>query len=129
MQALHRVLHVEDDPSIQEVARIALEVVGGMEVASCDNGQAALGKAAEWQPDLILLDVMMPGIDGPTTLARLREQDATREIPVIFMTAKVQANEIEHYRSIGGLDVVIKPFDPMTLASQLREIWERMDER
>ncbi|WFF42275.1 response regulator [Salinicola endophyticus] len=127
MQALHRVLHVEDDPSIQEVARIALEVVGGMEVASCDNGQSALDKAAEWQPDLILLDVMMPGIDGPTTLGKLREQAETREIPVIFMTAKVQPSELDHYRAIGALDVVIKPFDPMTLAAQLREIWERSD--
>ncbi|WP_353979498.1 response regulator [Salinicola endophyticus] len=127
MQPLQRVLHVEDDPSIQEVARIALEVVGGMQVASCDNGLSALEKATEWQPDLILLDVMMPGIDGPTTLGKLREQAETREIPVVFMTAKVQPSELEHYREIGALDVVIKPFDPMTLASQLREIWERSD--
>ncbi|GHB22577.1 response regulator [Salinicola rhizosphaerae] len=127
MKPLQRILHVEDDVSIQEVARVALEIVGGFEVSSCDNGQAALSQAAEWQPDLILLDVMMPGIDGPTTLAKLREQASTQAIPVVFMTAKVQPSEIEHYRAIGGLDVVIKPFDPMTLAEQLREIWERSD--
>lgn len=127
MKPLQRILHVEDDVSIQEVARVALEIVGGFEVSSCDNGQAALSKAAEWQPDLILLDVMMPGIDGPTTLAKLREQASTQLIPVVFMTAKVQPSEIEYYRAIGGLDVVIKPFDPMTLAEQLREIWERAD--
>lgn len=128
MKALQRILHVEDDPSIQEVARVALEIVGGFEVKSCDDGQSALTAASDWLPDLILLDVMMPGIDGPTTLARLQEQPATASIPVVFMTAKVQPAEIEHYRSIGGLDVVIKPFDPMTLAEQLREIWQRSAE-
>ncbi|OLO04799.1 response regulator [Salinicola socius] len=125
MNPLQRILHVEDDISIQEVAKVALEIVGGFEVESCDDGQSALARADQWQPDLILLDVMMPGIDGPTTLNKLREQSSTREIPVVFMTAKVQPSEIEHYRSIGALDVVIKPFDPMTLAAQLREIWER----
>lgn len=125
MKPLQRILHVEDDISIQEVARVALEIVGGFEIVSCDDGQSALVRADEWQPDLILLDVMMPGVDGPTTLSRLRSQPSTREIPVVFMTAKVQPGEIEHYRSIGALDVVIKPFDPMTLAQQLRDIWGR----
>ncbi|WP_110643484.1 response regulator [Salinicola sp. CPA57] len=125
MKPLQRILHVEDDVSIQEVAKVALEIVGGFEVTSCDDGQTAISRADEWQPDLILLDVMMPGIDGPTTLDKLREQASTREIPVIFMTAKVQPSEIEHYRTIGALDVVIKPFDPMMLAEQLRTIWER----
>ncbi|WP_251977370.1 response regulator [Salinicola avicenniae] len=125
MKPLQRILHVEDDLSIQEVARVALEIVGGFEVESCEDGLTALPRAEAWQPDLILLDVMMPGIDGPTTLVRLREQETTRDIPVVFMTAKVQPNEIEHYRAIGALDVVIKPFDPMALAQQLRDIWER----
>ncbi|WP_110598482.1 response regulator [Salinicola lusitanus] len=125
MKPLQRILHVEDDISIQEVAKVALEIVGGFEVRSCDDGQSALSCADEWQPDLVLLDVMMPGIDGPTTLTRLREQASTQSIPVIFMTAKVQPSEIEHYRALGALDVVIKPFDPMMLSTQLREIWER----
>ncbi|WP_110657696.1 response regulator [Salinicola halimionae] len=125
MKPLQRILHVEDDISIQEVAKVALEIVGGFEVTSCDDGQSAISRAAEWQPDLILLDVMMPGIDGPTTLVRLREQASTQGIPVIFMTAKVQPSELEHYRALGALDVVVKPFDPMTLAEQLRTIWER----
>jgi CheY-like chemotaxis protein len=125
MKPLQRILHVEDDISIQEVAKVALEIVGGFEITSCDDGESALSRADAWQPDLILLDVMMPGIDGPTTLGKLREQASTRAIPVIFMTAKVQPSEIEHYRAIGALDVVIKPFDPMTLAEQLRGIWEQ----
>lgn len=125
MKPLQRILHVEDDISIQEVTKLALEVVGGLEVTSCDDGQTAITRAHEWQPDLVLLDVMMPGIDGPTTLAKLREQPSTQSIPVVFMTAKVQPSEIEHYLSIGALDVLIKPFDPMTLAEQLRKIWER----
>lgn len=125
MKPLQRILHVEDDISIQEVAKVALEIVGGFEVTSCDDGQSALSRADAWQPDLILLDVMMPGIDGPTTLGKLREQASTQAIPVVFMTAKVQPSELEHYRAIGALDVVIKPFDPMTLAEQLRRIWEQ----
>ncbi|RYY83161.1 MAG: response regulator, partial [Comamonadaceae bacterium] len=74
-------------------------------------------------PDLLLLDVMMPGMDGPTTLARLRERPGTARTPVVFMTAKVQASEIEHYKALGALGVVTKPFDPMGLAAQVQALW------
>jgi len=114
MSELRRILHIEDDPSIQSVTKLALEAVGGFEVLSCSPGFA---------PDFVLLDVMMPGMDGPETLARLRECIDLEKIPVAFMTAKVQSSEIDHLRKLGARDVIIKPFDPMRLAEQIRSIW------
>ncbi len=122
---LRRILLVEDDPDIQEVARMALEVVGGFVVQVCASGPEALRAAAEFAPDLAILDVMMPGMDGPRTLQELRKQESTATTPVVFMTAKVQSHEVAAYQRMGALDVVFKPFDPMTLATTLRQIWER----
>ncbi|HEX5843401.1 MAG TPA: response regulator [Pseudomonas sp.] len=125
MPELKRILHVEDDPSIQAVARVALETVGGFSVLSCSSGQEALDQVQGFAPDFILLDVMMPGMDGPQTLARLARLVDIGQIPVAFMTAKVQPNEIAHYRSLGARDVIVKPFDPMQLATQIRAIWSQ----
>lgn len=122
---LNKILYVEDEPDIQAVAKLALEAVGGFTVKICSSGQEALTELPGFAPDVILLDVMMPGMDGPTTLKALREIDSLREIPVIFMTAKVQPPEVAHYKELGALDVIAKPFDPMTLASSVRSIWER----
>lgn len=123
MSTLQRILYVEDEPDIQAVAKLALEMVGGFTVKICSSGDEALREAAAFAPDMILLDVMMPGIDGPATLKGLREQPALSQVPVAFMTAKVQANEINQYKSLGALDVIAKPFDPMTLADRVRAIW------
>lgn len=123
MSELRRILHVEDDPSIQAVARLALEVVGGFQVLSCASGAQALDEVETFAPDFILLDVMMPGMDGPQTLRCLSERIDLAQVPVAFMTAKVQSREIEHLRSLGARDVIIKPFDPMRLADQIRSIW------
>ncbi|WP_120997398.1 response regulator [Stutzerimonas urumqiensis] len=125
MAELKRILHVEDDPSIQAVTKLALEAVGGYQVLSCDSGPQALEQVEAFAPDFILLDVMMPGMDGPETLARLRERPALADTPVAFMTAKVQSGEIEHLRGLGALEVIIKPFDPMRLAHQIQTIWDR----
>jgi two-component system, OmpR family, response regulator len=125
MTELNRILYVEDEPDIQAVARLALEMVGGFTVKICSSGQEALASVAAFAPDLILLDVMMPGMDGPATLQALREQPALAAIPVVFMTAKVQPAEVQHYRGIGAVDVIPKPFDPMTLATQVRDAWGR----
>ncbi|MDZ4194413.1 MAG: response regulator [Pseudomonas sp.] len=125
MTELKRILHVEDDPSIQAVAKVSLEAVGGFQVLSCASGQEALDQVQGFAPDFILLDVMMPGMDGPQTLERLRELVDIGEVPVAFMTAKVQPGEVAHYRSLGALDVIVKPFDPMQLAAQIRQIWSR----
>jgi CheY-like chemotaxis protein len=89
-------------------------------VRSCASGTDALSAVAHWVPDLILLDVMMPIMDGPATLARLRETPAAAHIPVVFMTARAQTRELEHFRSLGAAGVIAKPFDPMTLAVSVR---------
>lgn len=122
---LERILYVEDEPDIQAVAKLALEMIGGYQVLICSGGQDALDKVGGFAPDLILLDVMMPGMDGPTTLQQLRADAATGAIPVIFLTAKVQPSDVAHYQALGALDVIAKPFDPMRLAMQVRAIWER----
>jgi len=122
---LTRILYVEDEPDIQTVARLALETLGGFTVEICSSGDEALQRAYGFQPQLILLDVMMPGMDGPTTLKRLRELPQCSNTPVIFMTAKVQPAEVAGYKEIGAVDVIPKPFDPMTLSGQVQAIWER----
>ncbi len=124
-QTLNKVLYVEDEDDIRTIAQLALEAVGGLTLKSCSSGEEAVQAAVSFAPDLILLDVMMPGMDGPSTLAALHKLDPLKEVPVIFMTAKVQPSEIAHYRSLGALDVIAKPFDPMTLADQVRAVWER----
>jgi two-component system, OmpR family, response regulator len=123
MNTLARVLYVEDEPDIQAVARIALQTVGGFTVQICSSGEEALREVKAFGPDLILLDVMMPGMDGPGTLAALRATPGLEQVPVVFMTAKVQPSEVAQYKSLGALDVIPKPFDPMKLAEQVRRIW------
>ncbi|MDD2914787.1 MAG: response regulator [Gallionella sp.] len=122
---LTRILYVEDEPDIQTVARLALEALGGFTVEICSSGGEALQRAPDFQPQLILLDVMMPGMDGPTMLGKLREFPRFASTPVVFMTAKVQSSEVAGYLEIGAVDVIPKPFDPMTLSSQVQNIWER----
>lgn len=124
-KGLSRILMVEDEPDIQAVARVALEVVGGFSVEMCSSGKEALDRVLQHNPDLILMDVMMPGLDGPSTLKALRANPATAGYPVIFMTAKVQSHEVARYKEIGALGVIAKPFDPMALASTVRSIWEQ----
>lgn len=123
--ALKRILFVEDEGDIQTVAQLALEAVGGFTVSICSSGGEAMQRIAAFAPDLILLDVMMPGMDGPATLLALRNLPAGAATPVIFMTAKVQPDERAHYRELGALGVIPKPFDPMTLSSTIRSIWEQ----
>jgi two-component system, OmpR family, response regulator len=125
---LERILYAEDEPDIQLVAKLALEVLGGFKVLLCGSGAEVVEQAPSFEPNLILLDVMMPGMDGPATLKRLRGDPHTAKIPVIFLTAKAQSSEVKHYQALGALDVIAKPFDPMMLATQVREIWGRTHE-
>jgi CheY-like chemotaxis protein len=124
-RALHRILYVEDDSDIQTVATLALEAVGGFQLRVCSSGREAIEAAPDFSPELILLDVMMPGMDGPATLKALRALPGTAKTPVVFMTAKVQPSEVAQYKEMGALDVIAKPFDPMTLASAVRAIYEK----
>jgi len=123
--ALKKILCVEDEADIRTVAEMALASVGGFEVLLCASGAEAIEKAVEFKPDLMLLDVMMPGMDGPDTLERLRAQPGLATVPAVFLTAKALPSEIARYKKLGALDVIAKPFDPMTLADHVRRIWER----
>ena len=125
MSELTRILYVEDEPDIQAVAQIALESVGGFTLKTCSSGEEALENAVDFNPDLILLDVMMPGMDGPSTLEALRKLPELANTPAVFMTAKVQPQEVEQLLSGGAVDVIAKPFDPMTLADNIRDIWNK----
>jgi CheY-like chemotaxis protein len=117
-----RILHVDDEPDIREVANISLSLNPEFEVRSCASGREAVTAAAEWRPGLILLDVMMPGMDGPMTLDALRKNQQTEDIPVIFVTARAQSREVERFVSLGAEGVISKPFDPMKLALQVSGI-------
>lgn len=122
---LKTILYAEDEADIREIAKIALEDLGGFEVIYCNNGFDVLECAKTARPDLILLDVMMPGMDGPTVLTELRKLPHFTATPAIFMTAKIQSDEIYQYKSMGALDVIAKPFDPMTLADSIKQAWNK----
>lgn len=124
-QELTRILYVEDDQDIQAIAMMVLETISGFTLEPCSSGAEALQKAVAFKPDLVLLDVMMPGMDGPETLKGLRAFPELASTPVVFMTAKVQPQEVEDYLNLGAIGVIAKPFDPMTLAQELRSIWSR----
>ncbi len=113
--SLQRILYAEDDPDMQEIARLALETVGGFTLEICSSGQEAIDSAPGFAPDLILLDVIMPGMDGPATLTELQKLPEIKSVPVIFMTADVSPKDIARYKEMGAEDVIAKPFDPMTL--------------
>jgi two-component system, OmpR family, response regulator len=122
-KSLNRILYVEDDLDIQTIVVMVLETMSGFIVEACTSGSEALTKAVAFNPDLILLDVMMPGMDGSETFVALRKFPELVNTPVVFMTAKVQPQEVRGYLDLGAASVIAKPFDPMTLANQLREIW------
>lgn len=122
-----RVLVVDDEDDIREVAALSLETVAGYEVLTARSGTEALAMADEERPDAILLDVMMPEIDGPATFQKLQQQPSTAHIPVVFLTAKVQPSEKARFASLGASAVLSKPFDPLTLATELADAlgWPR----
>ena len=124
MAELNRVMHVDDDESIRMITSLTLETVGNFEVLSCDSGFMAIENYAEFQPQVVLMDVMMPELDGPGTLAELKKQYDLDKTLVLFMTAKVQKEELEHFKDIGGFDVIEKPFDPMALTDKIKSNWE-----
>src|ERR1017187_1646486 len=115
----HRILIIDDEDDIREVAAMSLETVAGWEVMVANSGAQGLTRAATYKPDAILLDVMMPGMDGPTTFRELRKNPVTASIPVLLLTAKVQASDQRRFADLGVEAVLFKPFDPMTLSSQI----------
>jgi two-component system, OmpR family, response regulator len=129
MKSLRRVLCVDDEDDIQEVVRLCLEWSGELELVCCRSGREALEQIPALRPDLVLLDVMMPGMDGPSTLLELRKSDYGRTVPVVFMTARVRNREAEEYMHLGASGVVAKPFDPATLPSDIDRIWRSIQEK
>ena len=117
---LSRILLVEDEPDIRVIATRSLEILGGYQIKPCINGIDAIEKAKKFAPELILMDVLMPEKDGPSTMIELRQISNLKSIPVIFMTARAQRQDIEQYLKIGAIGVIPKPFDPMTLHEQVQ---------
>ncbi|RNF51686.1 response regulator [Marinomonas hwangdonensis] len=130
MSELQKVLYVEDDVDIREIATIALQDIGGLTVEVCESGTQALTVIDDFAPQLVLLDVMMPDMNGPETLVALRQQGSVTDATVVaFMTAKVHPEELERYYELGVTNIISKPFDPMTLADDVRAIWDSAEQK
>ena len=123
---LRRILYVEDDAPIRTVGLVTLRTVGKFEVVACASGAEAIAQAPSAGADLVLLDVMMPGMDGPETLRRLRAIPETATTPIVFLTAIAQPRVIAELRALGAVDVLTKPFEPMGLPDKLRKIWAQL---
>lgn len=124
MSELRRVMCVEDDADIRMILEFSLGTVGGYEVLCCAGGRIALQEAPAFRPDLVLLDVMMPDLSGPETLAALRQLPVMQGVPVVFLTAKAMPDELEQLLQHGATGLIVKPFDPMTLPSDIHPYWE-----
>jgi CheY-like chemotaxis protein len=118
----HKILIIDDEDDIREVAALSLETVAGWDVVTASCGAQGLARAAEHHPDAILLDVMMPGMDGPSTFHELRKNPATADIPVLLLTAKVQSSDQRRFADLGVEAVLFKPFDPLTLSAQISSV-------
>ena len=123
---IEKVLLVDDDQNIRIVVQMALEGLTDWKVSLAESGMEALKLARDEKPDLILLDMMMPGMDGSTTYTQLREQKDIDTVPIIFMTAKVQTHEVENHMKLGAAGVIAKPFDPMTLHKEILRILDSL---
>ncbi|HEY9869736.1 MAG TPA: response regulator [Candidatus Obscuribacterales bacterium] len=119
-----KALVVEDEPNIRYLIQCSLEDFGGWQVLSAASGEEALTMASREHPDVILLDIMLPGMDGPTIYSRLMADSECAAIPVIFMTAKAQMHEVERYLALGASGVITKPFDPLRLSERILELIE-----
>ena len=124
MAELKKILHVDDDEDIRVITKMALEVVGDLEVVQCASGSEALSEAQSVAPDLFLLDVMMPEMSGEETYSKLKALEGMGDVPVIFMTAKAYSEDTQSLRDAGAIGVIVKPFDPMTLCQDIRSAFE-----
>ena len=117
--SLQRILLADDEPDILEISRIALETVGGFEVSVCLSGKTLLERLPEFRPDLVIVDVLMPDMTGPEVFEEIRRRPEYDEVPVIYLTGVIQEEELEDLRETGIADIILKPFDPMTLADRI----------
>lgn len=125
MTELKKILYAEDERDVQTIVEISIWSTSSYEIKICDNGKLLLDCVEDYNPDLILLDAMMPEMDGITTLRNLRLNEKTKNIPVIFITAKAQTHEVKSFNESGVIGVITKPFDPMSLSSSIKEIWDK----
>jgi CheY-like chemotaxis protein len=121
---LRTVLYVDDEPDIREIVEMSLSLIDHLNVHTRPSGESALADIESIAPDMLLIDVMMPGLDGPATVARLREQPRRASLPFVFMTAKAMPQEVARFKDMGAVDVIAKPFDPIKLGSRIVSIWE-----
>lgn len=126
---MHRILLIDDEDDIREVASLTLEATAGWDVMTASSGAEGIEVAIRHQPEAIVLDVMMPGMDGPTTFREMQKNSSINSIPVILLTAKVQGVDQRRFADLGVAAVLFKPFDPMTLAQQIADVlnWERVE--
>jgi CheY-like chemotaxis protein len=120
---LNRICYVEDDEDIQRIVRMSLEKVGKMTVEVVGDPLVAIERMTAFKPDLVMLDWMMPGLDGPALFRKMQEQPATKALPVVFITAKASQRELDELRALGALGTISKPFSPKDLPEQLRTLW------
>jgi len=125
---LHTIMLVDSDPQVQNLGRMSLEMIGGFSVLACDSGEEALDSIAEVQPDCILLEAFLPGVNGEETLRLFQKDPTTAAIPVIFMTTRLDAEEALRLRRLGAAGVIPKPLDPMTLPGEVYRLWGKMSE-
>lgn len=125
MTELKHITCVEDDPDIRAIIQLALADIGGLSVTLFESGSEAVKKIVPSKTQLIMLDMMMPGMDGLETLSELRKNSNLERTPAVFMTAKAQPNEVSIYKAAGAVDVIVKPFNPMSLAEKIKEIWRQ----
>ena len=123
MKPLSKILYLEDDPHISEIALIALRDIAGFDVLHCGQGHDAIDAFSDYQPDMLLLDVMLPDLDGPQVLEAIRKLNGGASVPAIFMTAKAQKHEQDAYMQQGAISVIVKPFDALTLGETLQSLW------
>jgi CheY-like chemotaxis protein len=119
---MRRILIIDDEDDIREVAALSLEATAGWNILTASSGAAGIEIAAAEQPDAILMDVMMPGVDGPTTFGHMQKNSAISHIPVLLLTAKVQGVDQRRFAGLGLAGILFKPFDPLTLAQQISDV-------
>ncbi len=126
---LHKIMCIDDEPDILDIVKVSLESGGGYEVATCSSGKEALDRAGDIKPDLILLDILIPAMDGVTIFGKLRGYASLKAVPIVFITAMVQPKEVSTYLELGAAGVIMKPFDPMKLAGEVESLWKTFHAR
>ena len=120
---LEKIVYVDDEADMRQIAQVSLQALGGFKVTVFESGADALAQITSDVPDLVLLDVMMPDMDGPATLLAIRALDSMKDVPIAFLTAKTNPDEIQELKNLGAIGVIAKPFDPMKLAQQVKDLW------